>query len=452
MDTMTKAVYEVMCKYRKYFTKAGVEGNLDKWREKKASLISLLSGHPNWDDEAMAIIFDVSESRDIDRAVVRQHRERLLSLAGSLEGLSQNQYNAFQAALWAATDEYSKTPSQDYIDIVKEKGGIKCVIGQKSSRIINKLCVKFGVNKHEEYNAVFAQLSDSLNPLEIKKTALLSVHPCDYLEMSNRDNSWDSCHCLADGGYQSGTLSYMNDGASMIFYTVDENITPDYRKAPKRTRQVFCYQDGALLQSRLYPTTDDDVAREQYRNLVQAAIAVCLNVPNLWRLKTEKNDVDLYYSTTYGSLHYQDYVYSGYRANVSLLRDRTSENRIEIGSRAICVCCGSDSIRGGNIKCDDCDRTVVCLGCESEVRWNDALYLDELSYCHSCVHVCASCGGYTREALFPVFDRNGNEIHVCESCYQRVIQACDECGIRSICSEIACNRYCQRTAVAAVAA
>lgn len=103
---------------------------------------------------------------------------------------------------------YAKTlPGADTAAILKESCGVTCSVGQKNSRIINAICKRYGLDKHPAYNARFAKLADALNPIQIKRTALLSVHPADFLEMSNRKNSWSSCHCLNDGEYHAGTLS-----------------------------------------------------------------------------------------------------------------------------------------------------------------------------------------------------------------------------------------------------
>ena len=40
-----------------------------------------------------------------------------------------------------------------------------CVAGQKVSRVINAICCKHNLNKHPEYNKIFAKISDQLNPL-----------------------------------------------------------------------------------------------------------------------------------------------------------------------------------------------------------------------------------------------------------------------------------------------
>lgn len=98
--------------------------------------------------------------------------------------------------------------------------------------------------------------------------------------MSNRDNTWSSCHCLEGGGYRGGCQSYMGDAVSMIFFTVSDEYTQDFHTAPRITREIFCYKDDVLLQSRLYPTDLED-QKTLYRSIVQQAIATCLDKPNL---------------------------------------------------------------------------------------------------------------------------------------------------------------------------
>lgn len=314
MDELTKAFYDVMYKYEKHFSAQGVAANLDAWAKNKGALAALLRRHPGWNEKEQAIVFDLSISREIDRDIVDECKFALGELVDE-SGLTEQQRLDFNIALEAATAEYSKFPSEGSIETIKARGGIKCAAGQKTSRIIGRLCNQFGVSRHSRYNTVFARLADAFNPLQVQKTGVLSVHPCDFLEMSNKDNTWESCHGLAHGGYQSGCLSYLADGVSMIFFTVDDDVTSDFYKHPKRSRQIFCYADNLLLQSRLYPN-DNDEECEQYRCLVQKAVAECLGAPNLWTMKTKPDETSAYFITTEGSRQYPDYNY--YR-RVSLL-------------------------------------------------------------------------------------------------------------------------------------
>lgn len=251
------------------------------------------------------------------------------------ETIEENDKAAFHAAFQAAISEYSSTLSEQSLEIIRQNGKIPCVAGQKTSRIIGKLCHKFGLDSCAWYNNVYAQLSDALNPLQIQKTAVLSVHPCDFLEMSSKSNTWTSCHNILNGGYQAGTLSYMIDDVSMIFFTVDVEVKDHFYRAPRRTRQMFFYEDNCLYQSRLYPDYSDELM-EQNRRLVHKILATCLGVPNLWILKTKRDKISESCVSVHNSAQYPDYVYHG---NLSILKGTNKIAKMFIGGKPICVCC-----------------------------------------------------------------------------------------------------------------
>lgn len=217
--------YEVMYKYEKSFSEKGVMANLMAWQTAKVSLLQLLRQHPDWNEAEQAIIFDCNQALSIQPDTVDETAFTLLDIASEI--LSGEQLEDFRTALHAAVSGYSRTVSEENLEILRQRGGIRCTKDQKASRIIGKLCKKYGVDRHDRYNAVFAQLADALNPLIMQETGVLSVHPCDFLEMSSKSNTWMSCHRLNGGGYQAGCLSYMNDSVSMVFYAVDADVHGD---------------------------------------------------------------------------------------------------------------------------------------------------------------------------------------------------------------------------------
>lgn len=430
-EKINEQVYAVLNKYGKSFTSVGVLANLKCWQANKGWLVGLLRCHPNWNEESLAVIFEVTHSREIDKSTVNCYQHELSHLIHTLD-LSEDARNQFNRSIEAVTSTYSKTlPGMDTAALVKQQSGVTCSVGQKTSRIINAICKKYGIDKHPEYNARFAKLADSLNPMQVKRTALLSVHPCDYLEMSNRNNSWSSCHCLDNGEYHGGTLSYMNDGYSMIFYTVDDDVTEEFYAAPKRTRQVFCYNSGILLQSRLYPQTDDNESRDMYRNIVQRAIADCLQLPNLWTLKREHDEVSRRISTHDDSLHYRDYEYKVYRPNISLLKDADvgEDDSILVGHTAYCFDCARPVREPNATYCECCfdDGYVTCERCGDRVHEDSAHYIDGYYYCDNCCSFCEVCESYTLSETTEVHGYNGNIYSVCPSCLEENYCYCENC-------------------------
>ena len=440
MDELKQQFYEVMHKYQKPFSEEGVTANLTQWYEQKQGLLQLLRRHPLWNEKELAIVFRVEERREIDRITVDETRAAILEL-GRRACTDDTVYENFETALRAATADYARIPNEYRLDTIRQYGGIKCAPGQKASRIINRLCLKFHLDQIEEeteagepdnrymrtvkpYNALFARLADALNPAHIEKTAVLSIHPCDFLEMSNRDNTWSSCHCLERGSYHGGCQSYMGDAVSMIFFTVSDEYTQDFHTAPRITREIFCYKDNVLLQSRLYPTDLED-QKTLYRGIVQQAIATCLDKPNLWSIKRGK-DTEPYCESAADSNHYPDYEY-GY-AVVSLLKGETDYGKMTIGSVAHCVCCGGEQKDHRSIRCAECGSMFVCKGCGKTVH-GYGRYIDNHFYCKECSYRCTACGeefiGMPRIGI----TRSGEQRGICPACYEQVISVCRNCAI-----------------------
>ena len=376
----------------------------------------------------LAIVFRVEERREIDRITVDETRAAILEL-GRRACTDDTVYENFETALRAATADYARIPNEYRLDTIRQYGGIKCAPGQKASRIINRLCLKFHLDQIEEeteagepdnryvrivkpFNALFARLADALNPAHIEKTAVLSIHPCDFLEMSNRDNTWSSCHCLDGGGYRGGCQSYMGDAVSMIFFTVSDEYTQNFHTAPRITREIFCYKDNVLLQSRLYPTDLED-QKTLYRGIVQQAIAVCLDKPNLWSIKRGK-ETEPYCESAADSNHYPDYKY-GY-AVASLLKGEIGYGKMTIGSVARCVCCGGEQKNHRSIRCAECGNMYVCKVAAKRCMDMDAILIItsiamsaamNVRFARKCLSVCrasalpapASSAGFAPPAM-----------------------------------------------------
>lgn len=244
---------------------------------------------------------------------------------------------------------------------------IKAVRGQKLSRVINKICHLLEIDKDKNYNKEFAKFSDAVNPLSIIRHTVISCHPIDYLTMSF-GNSWSSCHTIDkknvrnmdnsyEGMYSGGTMSYMLDGTSVVFYTVDKKYDGDKLELePKINRNMFHIGEDKIVQGRVYPQCNDDKSciYEKFRNIMQKVIADCYGKPNMWKLKkgTEACE-DIIESK---GVHYRDYENFD-DCNVSYLKlDDGSYNnkKIIVGHNVICPSCGGVHSNSSCIECSDC--------------------------------------------------------------------------------------------------
>ena len=321
----------------------------------------------------------------IEYYALEYNRLKILSnkMADHIGSINYRTYGdyVFESDVWYSTilkftylldllDDISEPlATEDFADKINNLySSIKAVKGQKVSRIVNKVCSLLGIDKYDDYNKEFAKFSDAVNPLSIKRHTVLSCHPIDYFTMSF-GNSWTSCHTIDKtnkrhmansyrGEYSGGTMSYMLDGSSVVFYTVDAKYTGNQLELePKINRNMFHIGEDKIIQARVYPQSNDyaDGIYTKIRNIVQKVIADCMGKPNLWKLR--KGIEECAEVTDTIGVHYKDYI-SFDSCNVSYLKldDSGSVNttKIKIGHNPICPCCGKIHDSEENIECYDC--------------------------------------------------------------------------------------------------
>ena len=340
--------------------------------------------------------------------------------------------------------------------------------GQKASRLIRKICVKYGIDKCEDFNRRYARFADAINPLNVKRHVVFSWNPIDYLLMSH-GNSWASCHTIDkeddehgySGMYCGGTLSYLLDSVSPIFYSVDESYEGnDYELQPKINRCMFHLSDDKdfFIQGRVYPQDNDGVNSEYkyIREIVQRIIAECWETPNYWQ--NVKGTEECGRLTTSVGAHYRDYLYYAncnvsYNKNIPDVKEKAKH--IKIGHSGICVNCGRIHYNTNYITCDSCaPREYCCAGCGCALNEDERYYYDDQYYCEDCVTYCECCEEYYPNDLVSYVEgygyvcegciSNGNGFYTCEYCgevfyYENYNAVIAEDGSAFCCEDCACN-------------
>lgn len=311
--------------------------------------------------------FFEDEYRKYDSILDKYHSEPIRTVGDYVLTNSDWQKYDWFDDIYRYTTYNSPFINDEFADAINRRFPIKAVSGQKLSRVINKLCHHLGIDKDKDYNKEFAKFSDAVNPLTIKRHTVISVHPVDYFTMSF-GNSWSSCHtidkknirCMDNsyhGMYSGGTMSYMLDETSVVFYTVDGKYDGnELELEPKINRNMFHIGEDKIVQGRVYPQKNDskNSIYEQFRNIMQKVIADCMGKPNMWKLKRRTCAcADVIESK---GVHYRDYE-NFEDCNVSYLKlddDIYNENTITVGHEQICPCCGKVHTREACIECDDC--------------------------------------------------------------------------------------------------
>lgn len=430
-----------------HYNEYAIDAILDEWYDQKRELIDLLSHHPNWSPERLMVRFDEDFTREIDRTAAYHFLDflycntnlRYVTYSDSNYGwIIRTMKDAMRRLLVKRTFVGEEDAEEiNYLNKMHED--FKFRPGQKVTKIMRKICTTFGWDKimrtgvdnngnTVEYNAFereYAKYCDAMCPIKVTRHTCISVNPIDYLLMSN-GNSWNSCHDIGNYGdsgcYSSGTISYMLDNHSMIFYTVDALYDgEEIERTAKLQRQVFGYHDNQLLQSRLYPQSNDHGSENIYtdiRNIMQKVIADCAGKPNLWIKRKAQNVKHGRYATCYADWEYYD------MCNISVFQDCADKELepIVLGARPICIKCGARHSTDESISC--CESTV-CANCGQRLRDEDIIWVDGEPYCANCVSWCECCQTYHRHVEMTWVPSELG--YVCQDCIDNYYIWCAEC-------------------------
>ena len=453
-ETLLSEMHNLLEEYDYKCTDRALNKIIDTWAFNKADMIAAFKKHPHYLEGKFMIAFDTNIDRNIDvrgakhffnyylNDVARWCKDDIpenLKKQREEEGCGLLPDKLFKLLLgdYGINTVTTKTLSSEMAEkINKVAPWAHAHEGQKTTRVVNKICTYLGYNKHPEYNREFAKYADAMSPMQIKRHTVLSLNPLDYLTMSF-GNSWASCHTIDksnkrgmpnsyEGQYSSGTVSYMLDETSSIFYTVDSNYEGnEYYTQPKINRQMFHWSRPCLVQGRLYPQDNDGCSEEYrvYREIAQKIFSELYGFPNFWH-NTKGTDAASRYIYTEGT-HYEDYTYYS-NCNLSVIKGEEGNEKIfTVGHTPICIECGCEHDESGCINCCNIPNKFICNDCGDEINEEDVIWIDGEAYCRDCVDFCDCCEEYHRSESTWINDRH---IYVCESCLEEYYSYCEFCN------------------------
>lgn len=432
-ETMKQGMTKVLNMYDIPWGTSAIDKIIDIWAEDKAPLIELLRHHPNWNEEKCYVAFDQNVKGQTDDKKIYQFLDWVMDITYRTNGLSELRYYKEQLL----DSEMAEMIKQSYPDI---KG---IAAGQKTSRAVNKICKFLGMDKLENYEREYAKYSDAINPLDVVRHTILSVNPVDYL-LSSNGNSWSSCHTLDknnpngfSGCHCSGTMSYLLDGTTMVYYQVDKEYDGnDLEFEPKIIRQLFHYKDGILVQGRLYPQCNDgkNSLYTPIRAQLQKIIADCLVAPNLWRKKGGASACSSVINSK--GTHYRDYECQN-ECSVSRIvkmipKGRVDNRKMTVGHDIYCTKCGDWHGNESILLCEDCADsygeevgTRRCVACGCRCDEEDMYLINGDWYCCDCSTYCDCCDERVPNAYINYYDELN--MYICDDCRDEKFTTCDCC-------------------------
>ena len=303
---------------------------------------------------------------------------------------------------------------------------IKVNSGMKILKIIRKFMEFFDIK--DEYNIeAFEELRNSQslinNQSKLRGNLCLSIHPLDFMTMSDNDCDWDSCmHWLEGGGeYCQGTIEMMNSPCVVVAYLESTNKPFEIKNecfswSNKKWRTLFVVTPDCITSVKNYPYQSEELTMACLNWLVQLAhdnlereypLGLChlyLNCIN----NAETGEVLAEHGARFStSIMYKDF----YTIDYHLAYCATTDIKICYSGSSECIWCGEEvtSIKSfanshNRVACTRCCsyNGLCCENCGEPLDEDDAYYFYDGCgpYCRECFDSLGANCAITGDALY----------------------------------------------------
>lgn len=304
---------------------------------------------------------------------------------------------------------------------------VKVPEGAKVMKVLQKMAKEFDLPDFEIFRNHISRITE-VRKSKIKFT--LSIHPLDYMTMSDNANGWESCMnwTQGPGSYRAGTIEMMNSPLVVVAYITTKPYYPEntsIKWTSKSWRELIIVHPNAICSVKSYPyyniafdkalvnwlvdLVEEKTEWRYNRKKPQESLESCSYI-GAWQDKEDKDNHFLLDFAT--NKMYNDF---GNTENYGIFSINPPNNKyrtftINYSGLMTCVCCGEDAYWSDDtdmVVCEDCDPPTYCYCCGERVNTNDAIEVDGEWVCEDCyndLHRCLCCeDAHFDEDFTPVF-------------------------------------------------
>ena len=296
----------------------------------------------------------------------------------------------------------------------KDNKVIKVPEGAKVMRVLQKIAKEFDLPDFEIFRNHISRITE-IRKSKIKFT--LSIHPLDYMTMSDNANGWESCMnwTQGPGSYRAGTIEMMNSPVVVVAYITTKPYYPTNTSiewTSKSWRELIIVHPNTICSVKSYPYYNiafdkalvnwlADLVEEKTewrynRKKPQENLESCSYI-EAWQDKEDKDNHFLLNFET--NEMYNDF---GNTDNYGIFSINPPDNKyytstINYSGLMTCMCCGESNYYSDDTEtviCEDCEPATYCYCCGERVNANDAIEVDGEWVCEDCyndLHRCMCC-------------------------------------------------------------
>ena len=255
----------------------------------------------------------------------------------------------------------------------------------------------------------------------IKGNFCLSIHPLDYITMSDNAANWTSCMSWKDqGDYRNGTIEMMNSKYVIVAYVEDTNSNYFINFRPwnnKIWRELFIFDQDFIVNIKSYPFYCDELTQFGLKTLMDLAKKnLSLDFDDKGYLIyedyiTNEEKLNIFFKDRHAALNameemkdktapfeifepecvnmYNDFYSVNTKHhivfNINLPEQTNKTLNINYGSDPICFWCGRRYLeKGSSLACEDCRAIVYCANCGEMLSPAEAYEYDGKIFCREC--------------------------------------------------------------------
>ena len=316
------------------------------------------------------------------------------------EGDDYNEaYWQLRSLMWSSTLKNNKY-SEGTIKMPLPNGKtLKIQDGDKAVKVLGKIAKAYDLPGFEEFRIAHSMC---FNDKQLKGELCLSIHPLDYMTMSDNECGWKSCmNWRHVGEYRQGTVEMMNSPYVVVAYLKsDKDMTFDFGSwNNKRWRSLFIVHPQAIISVRQYPYYSEDLDKiclQWLRDLASPIEGYGPYASNWQELRNETDiehcetgeqiDVDIATNFMYNDIQYYHKSYLAHGINCLYFN---------YSGEAECMICGDeieyndddfdDCCRPSALCCVECMEYTECAHCGRRVYGSSDLYEVEGAFvCYHC--------------------------------------------------------------------
>lgn len=331
-----------------------VDELFNQWQQNKAEFIQLFNGN---------LIYEVPEP--ITFALSQDGKDKgLTSFARMIEDEYDfsllkgiNEFFWLMESYEFYTNLTDKVYSIPYYDDNGDLCEVNIPKGMKVLKALKLFPVSEDLIKEIQQKASMVMQRD-----KVKGTLCFSVHPLDYLSISENTLNWRSCHAL-DGDYRTGNLNYMADSTTIVCYlktdksTILPHFPEDVPWNNKKWRVLLFLSNNRelLFAGRPYPFFSLEGLYQVLHYFNQL-----YSDKNHWTPKWEKAPADQIkvIKDKQHTFQYNDLLRSSFYwpMYTQCVRQVDADTRVEVGEPVKCIKCGEELINScSNMQCYWCN-------------------------------------------------------------------------------------------------